>query len=183
MLREPEYWVFAYGSLMWDPGFEIAECVTARVEGFARRFCMESVVYRGTEERPGLVLALDHDISAHCVGLALRVAPPLWPDVLEGLRERELATDAYREEVLPTQLNDGRQVRALAYVMRREHDQYVGHLSLAEQARIIAHAVGGRGPNADYLFNTAQHLAQIGVEDMQMDDLARQVRGIIDIKP
>ena len=71
---EPQHWVFAYGSLMWDPGFPVAECVQARVEGYSRRFCMQSVHYRGTAENPGLVLALEHDREAHCVGLALRVA-------------------------------------------------------------------------------------------------------------
>lgn len=176
---QPEHWVFAYGSLLWDPGFDVAECVEARVEGFSRRFCMQSVVYRGTVEYPGLVLALDEDARGHCMGLALRVAAPDWDATIAGLRERELATNAYREEVLRLVLADGRQIDAVAYVMRREHEQYVGSLSLAEQARIIARAVGGRGPNAEYLFNTTRHLSQIGLADPTLDDLAREVQALI----
>ncbi|WP_041527595.1 gamma-glutamylcyclotransferase [Paracoccus aminophilus] len=178
----PEHWVFAYGSLMWDPGFEVAECVTAQVDGYARRFCMQSVVYRGTEENPGLVLALDHENGAVCTGLALRVAATDWPETLAGLRERELATHAYSEEMLPISLRDGRRVEAIGYVMRRDHCQYVGGLSLADQARIIAGATGGRGPNADYLFNTTRHLAQIGVSDEALAELAQRVQKIIDTK-
>ncbi len=180
MRKEPEFWVFAYGSLMWDPGFPIAECVTARIEGFTRRFCMQSVVYRGTVERPGLVLALDSEESAHCTGLALRVAAQDWPQTLHELRLREMTTNAYSEELLNVALQDGRIVRAVTYVMRRDHDQYVGNIALPEQARIIASAVGGRGANADYLFNTTRHLTQIGVEDLMLEDLARQVQNLLD---
>ncbi|ABL69507.1 MULTISPECIES: gamma-glutamylcyclotransferase [Paracoccus] len=174
-----EHWVFAYGSLMWDPGFPVAEMVSARLDGYARSFCLRSVVYRGTSEVPGLVLGLDAEPGAHCRGLALRVAEPEWEETLAALRERELTTNAYAELSLPLVLEDGRAVEAVAYVIRRDHDQYAGPLDLHEQARIIARAQGGRGPNADYLFNTARHLAQMGIEDHAMDELARQVRGLL----
>ncbi|MFH5776777.1 gamma-glutamylcyclotransferase [Paracoccus sp. NGMCC 1.201697] len=179
MKERQEYWVFAYGSLMWDPGFPVAEAVGARLEGFARRFCLRSVVYRGTEEAPGLVLGLDADIAASCQGLALRVAAPDWPEALQGLRARELTTNAYEERLLAVTLQDGREVEAVAYVTRPDHVQYAGALKLEEQARIIAVARGGRGPNADYLFNTTLHLAQMGVEDIDLDALSRQVRCLI----
>ncbi|MDO5657144.1 MAG: gamma-glutamylcyclotransferase [Paracoccus sp. (in: a-proteobacteria)] len=172
-------WVFAYGSLLWDPGFDMVERQVARLEGYARSFCLRSVTYRGTPEAPGLVLGLDADEAAHCTGLAMRVEDGPWPEVLAYLRERELTTSAYREEILPVALEDGRHVRAVTYVMRRDHHQYAGGLHLSEQARIIATAQGGRGPNADYLFNTAAHLNGIGLGCPQMDDLAGQVRAIL----
>lgn len=174
-----EHWVFAYGSLMWDPGFPVAEAAAGRLQGFARRFCLRSVVYRGTAEAPGLVLGLDVDAGAVCRGLALRVAAPDWHETLAGLRARELTTNAYEERVLPILLDDGREVEAIAYVIRPDHVQYAGGLKLEEQARIIAAARGGRGPNAEYLFNTALHLAQMGVEDIDLDALSRQVRCLI----
>ncbi|WP_114349947.1 gamma-glutamylcyclotransferase [Paracoccus lutimaris] len=179
MVERPEHWVFAYGSLMWDPGFPVAEMAAARLEDYARSFCLLSVVYRGTVETPGLVLGLDAHPGAHCVGLALRVAEPDWPEALAGLRERELTTYAYSEQMLALQLQDGRQVEAVGYVIRRDHDQYAGGLELSAQARMIARAHGGRGPNADYLFNTMRHLAQMGVEDLEMDALAAEVRRLL----
>lgn len=179
MGEQSEHWVFAYGSLMWDPGFPVAETVQARVEGFARRFCLRSVMYRGTREAPGLVLGLDIEAAAHCVGLALRVEDADWPLTLTGLRERELSTDAYAELHLPLTLSDGREVEGIGYVIRRDHHEYWAHLDLSQQARIIAHAHGGRGANADYLFNTALHLAEMGVVDPDMDELSRQVRQIL----
>lgn len=183
MTRQREYWVFAYGSLMWSPGFPVAESASARLDGFHRSFCLRSIVYRGTADAPGLVLGLDEDPSAACQGLALRVSEPDWPDALEGLRARELTTNAYEERALPLELADGRRITAITYVIRRDHDQYAGGLALDEQARIIARASGGRGPNAEYLFNTVSHLTEMGVPDHDMDRLLRLVRGLLPPDP
>ncbi|SMG16382.1 MULTISPECIES: gamma-glutamylcyclotransferase [unclassified Paracoccus (in: a-proteobacteria)] len=179
MGERPEHWVFAYGSLMWDPGFPVAEMMPGRLEGYARSFCLLSVVYRGTVDVPGLVLGLDAEPGAHCRGLALRVAEPDWDETLAGLRARELTTNAYAELTLPLALDDGRRVEAVTYVIRRDHDQYAGVIDLQEQARIIARAHGGRGPNADYLFNTARHLEQMGIKDRAMEELVRNVRDLL----
>jgi glutathione-specific gamma-glutamylcyclotransferase len=169
-------WVFGYGSLMWDTGFPVAESHVARLTGWQRSFCMWSVHYRGTEVEPGLVLALDRDAAAFCDGLAFRVEAGQEAAVLQTLRERELISYAYREERLPVTLRDGRQVTALAYVINREHGQYGGGLSLEEQARIIAVRGGVRGPNRDYLWNTVDHLAALGIGDGDLDWLAARVR-------
>lgn len=140
---------------------------------------MLSTRYRGTDEAPGLVLGLDADPQAHCTGIALRFDDADHDTVLAYLRERELITYAYREAVLPVTLADGRRVEALAYVMRRDHAQYVGGLPLCEQARIISTAHGQRGPNADYLFNTTRHLAEIGLEDDTLHSLSEDVRRLL----
>ncbi|MFV0383407.1 gamma-glutamylcyclotransferase [Paracoccus sp. (in: a-proteobacteria)] len=174
------YWVFGYGSLMWDPGFTPVEAVKAHLTGYARSFCLRSIAYRGTEEAPGLVLGLDEDPAARCSGLALRMAEEDHDKVMADLRERELITDAYREEVLPVVLDDGRTVAAIAYVMQRDHWQYAGGLCPTEQAKIIARAHGGRGPNAEYLFNTARHLTEMGVSDAMLEQLSRDVRQLLD---
>ena len=75
----PEYWIFAYGSLMWDPQVPVAETVVGRVEGYARSFCLRSIQYRGTVEAPGLVLGLDPCAEGSCSGVALRFDPDQWP--------------------------------------------------------------------------------------------------------
>ncbi|MFN3273101.1 MAG: gamma-glutamylcyclotransferase [Paracoccus sp. (in: a-proteobacteria)] len=173
-------WIFGYGSLIWDPGFTPRESLRAHLPGYARSFCLRSIQYRGTQARPGLVLGLDEDADAACRGLAMRIAPGDHDEVLACLRARELVTDAYREAIVAVVLEDGRRVEALTYVMRRDHWQYAGGLPLPEQAQMIADAVGGRGPNADYLFNTAQHLAQIGMADPLLEELAASVRNLLE---
>jgi cation transport protein ChaC len=170
-------WIFGYGSLLWNPGFAVAETRIARMEGWHRSFCMSSIHHRGTEEAPGLVLALDA-ADSYCDGLALRAEPGSEDATIEYLRERELISSAYVETRQPVMFRDGtRQDDVLTYVINRDNVQYVHH-SLAEQARIIARAVGGRGPNDEYLYNTASHLSELGIGDADLEDLVALVRAI-----
>ena len=171
-------WVFGYGSLIWHPGFPVAERQVARLAGWHRSFCMRSIHHRGTVESPGLVLALDRATGAHCDGVAFRVEPGTEETTLAALRERELVSSAYLEDHLDLTLQDGRQVTALCYVIDPHHAQYCGGLPLEEQAQIIARSVGGRGPNRDYLWSTAEHLAELGIADEDLDWLADRVRRI-----
>lgn len=170
-------WVFAYGSLLWDPGFCPVETVTAALTGYARRFCMLSIHHRGTEAEPGLVLALDAQNGAVCTGVALRVGDAEKANVLAMLRERELISSAYLERRVQVRLQDGQDVDALAYLIDPAHRQYC-HFDSETQARMIARSQGGRGPNRDYLFNTAAHLAQLGIADPALAALVARVREI-----
>ncbi len=169
-------WVFGYGSLMWNPGFPYRDRVIATLPGYARTFCMRSIHHRGTDEAPGLVLALDEHDGAQCQGVAFEVAAQERETTLEYLRERELISSAYLEKTLHIDLSDGRKVEAVSYVVDTDHVQYCGGLALEEQAGIIATAVGGRGPNTEYLYNTALHLAELGIEDDELTWLAERVR-------
>jgi len=174
-MNDGTLWVFGYGSLMWNPGFDYTERVLATLPGYARTFCMRSIHHRGTPEHPGLVLALD-EADASCQGLALCVAPDKAADTLEYLRERELISSAYLEKELMLDLSDGRRVSAVTYVVDADHVQYCGGVPLAEQAEIIASAIGGRGPNTEYLYNTADHLGELGIADPDLTWLAEKVR-------
>ncbi len=168
-------WVFGYGSLIWDPGFAVAERRIASVQGWHRSFCMRSIHHRGTPEAPGLVLALDQAAGSSCTGVAFRVEPGAEAGTLKALRERELVSSAYLERTLPV-LTDAGPLQALTYVIDPDHAQYCDGLAMDEQARIIARASGGRGPNRDYLWATAAHLADLGIADPDLEWLATEVR-------
>jgi len=170
------FWVFGYGSLLWDPGFEVAERVRATLSGYHRSFCMLSIHHRGTEDDPGLVLALD-EADAQCTGLALRARDDQADEVLAYLRERELVSSAYLEKGVTLQADDGRSIDALAYVINPDHVQYC-QFDLERQAQMIAQAVGGRGPNTDYLYNTAALLSELKIPDPDMDWLVTRVKEI-----
>lgn len=169
-------WVFGYGSLLWNPGFEPVETVLASLTDYHRSFCMRSIHHRGTEVDPGLVLALDERPGGCCQGLALRVQDTQQVEVLTYLRDRELISSAYLEKTLKVVLGDGREVEAVTYVIDANHEQYCGGLGHEEQAQIIATAVGGLGPNTEYLHNTATHLTELGIQDAEMDWLSARVR-------
>ncbi len=171
-------WVFAYGSLLWNPGFEPAERRRATLRDFGRSFAMRSIHHRGSEARPGLVLALDFEEGASCTGLALRVRGDETRAVLAALRERELISSAYLERRVTLETGAG-EVTALAFVIDRDHAQYCGGLPLEVQAGIIAAAEGGRGPNADYLFKTVRALRALGMEDADLHRLEELVQARI----
>ncbi len=171
-----ELWVFGYGSLIWNPEFPVAERHIARLHDWRRSFCMHSVHYRGSANSPGLVLALDHATGATCDGVAFLVQQGAEDDTLTILRDRELISSAYLEQYLTVELANGGQRRALAFVINRDHAQYCGGLTLDAQAQVIATAHGVRGPNRDYLFATAQHLADLGIEDTELTQLTAMVR-------
>lgn len=171
-------WVFGYGSLVWNPGFAVAEQRLATLAGWRRSFCMRSIHHRGTPAHPGLVLALDAASEACCQGVAFRVEPGQEDATVAYLRERELVSSAYLERVLSAEIDGQGVVPVLTYIVDPAHDQYVGDLSLEDQAHIIADATGGRGPNDEYLFNTAQFLRALSIADADLDWLAARVHQI-----
>lgn len=170
-------WVFGYGSLLWDPGFRPVRKVKARLHDYHRSFCMLSIHHRGTEEEPGLVLALDTQPGGQCTGVAFEVAADEEEDVLTMLRERELISSAYYEDTVPLTTDDGNTLQALAYIINRDHFQYC-QFDLEKQAQIIAKAVGGRGPNPEYLYNTTAHLTELGIKDDDLTWLTERVRAL-----
>ncbi|PWK59483.1 gamma-glutamylcyclotransferase [Roseicyclus mahoneyensis] len=173
-----DLWVFGYGSLLWNPGFVVAETRVARLHDWRRSFCMSSIHHRGTRDAPGLVLALDHAPGAVCHGIAFRVEAGHAQDTLGYLRDRELISSAYLETRQEVELaQGGRQAEVLTYVIDPAHEQYCT-LPLEDQAQIIARAVGGRGPNDEYLTNTATHLHALGLPDPDLDWLVARVRQI-----
>ena len=139
---------------------------------------MWSFHYRGTEEAPGLVLALEEDRDAVCDGLALRPRSEEAEEVVAGVRRRELVSDAYQERRVRLELADGREVEALAFVARTEHRQYAC-VDAETQARTIAQGRGEGGPNLDYLGNTAERLRGLGIRDGEMESLWARTRDVV----
>jgi cation transport protein ChaC len=168
-----DFWVFGYGSLIWNPGFAHVETSRARLSGYRRALCVRSWVHRGTRERPGLVLGLDRGGS--CVGMAFRVQGELRDEVMAYLRERELVTNVYLERQLQARLADGRKVEATTYVCDRSHEQYAGALDEAEAAEIVRGASGKSGDNPAYVLATIEHLKALGIRDHWLEDVGSRL--------
>ncbi len=163
-----DLWVFAYGSLMWRPGFPFAETVRARLDGYHRAFCIYSVHYRGTPIRPGLVLGLDR--GGACEGIAYRVTSADAAAVLAYLRQRELIYGVYCEMRVPVTLETEprRKVLALTYTAERTHPSYAGRQPLATMASIIRRGRGTAGSNIDYLIKTCREIEARGIRDRHL---------------
>jgi glutathione-specific gamma-glutamylcyclotransferase len=163
-------WIFAYGSLMWRPGFAYAEAAPARLHGYHRSLCVYSWVHRGTREVPGVVLGLDRGGS--CRGWAFRVSPAQEAAILEYLDGRELVTDVYRRKRLPVTVAE-RRVVTWSYVVRRDHPQYAGQLASDQLLDLVRRGVGRSGHCRDYLLSTVGHLEAMGVVDGPLHMLAK----------
>jgi glutathione-specific gamma-glutamylcyclotransferase len=173
-----DLWVFAYGSLMWRPGFDFAKRVPTRLVGAHRALCVLSHVHRGTPERPGLVLGLDR--GGTCRGIAYRVVAGNRAATLAYLRAREQVTMVYRESMRPVVLltHPQQRVRAICYMVDRGHPQYAGRLDLATQLHFVRQGHGQSGRNRDYLLETVKEIEAQGIRDFELHLLAERLHGL-----
>ena len=167
-------WVFAYGSLIWNPEIPVRRGLLARVDGYHRRFCISSTRFRGTPEQPGVVLGLDRGGS--CRGMAWELSPGHEALALERLWAREMHHGAYRPRLLKLRLRHGLTVNALGFVAKREHSSYL-LLSHSYLLRRLAYSKGDRGSNMDYLAHTVSALHKFGIADQGLRSLLEQVQG------
>jgi cation transport protein ChaC len=167
-------WVFAYGSLMWRPGFDFVTSSLARLHGYHRSLCIYSWVHRGTREKPGLVFGLDR--GGACKGHAFQVAPSKEEAVIAYLDKRELVTDVYERRRLPITTAQGRAL-AWCYVVRRDHEQYAGRLAEDQLLALIRDSQGVSGHNRDYILSTVGHLEEMGVLDVTLKSVAKRLEG------
>jgi len=174
---DEDLWVFAYGSLMWRPDFPFVERLEARLLGAHRALCVYSFVHRGTPERPGLVLGLDH--GGTCRGIAYRVPVKERGGTVAYLRAREQVTSVYRECMRPIWLKSRpeRRVQALCYMVDRGHVQYAGRLSLEQQLHHVRQGHGHSGANRDYVIATVKALEALGFRDRDLHVLSERLKG------
>lgn len=172
-----DLWVFAYGSLMWRPDFDVLERRHARLVGAHRALCVYSFVHRGTPEKPGLVLGLDR--GGNCRGIAYRVAAEKRAATIDCLRAREQVTMVYREVTRPVWLDDDprQRVPALCYVVDRSHEQYAGRLTLEQQLHHVRQGHGRSGNNRDYVLATVKEIERQGYRDRELHLLAERLKG------
>jgi len=165
-----DVWVFAYGSIMWNPGFAHREVRHALLRGYHRAFCVYSIHYRGTVERPGLVFGLDR--GGACRGRVFRVAAADARSVLATLDARENIYDVYLRRTLRVMTPEG-PVFAESYVVDREGPQYAGKLPPARVLPMLRDGRGVGGTGVEYLENTVRHLDELGIPDARLHELLR----------
>ena len=167
-------WVFAYGSLMWQPGFPFVEARRARLEGYHRSFCIYSLHYRGTQQRPGLVLGLAR--GGTCEGIAFRVADEDAPAVRAYLHARELIYGVYREARLPADLvgdGDPQRVDVLTYIAEMGHPSFAGDACRwIGERRSFGRRAEGPAAISSYFVATLRKLRELGIRQPDLERLA-----------
>lgn len=172
-------WVFGYGSLIWRPEFAFDAKARGLVHGYHRSLCLWSRIYRGTPEKPGLVLGLEPGGSVH--GVAFRIPAAIAHRELRALWARELLTGSYLPRWLEVRLaseRDGRpvqRVKAIGFVMNRSAEGYAGELDRSLLLETVCNASGRNGTCAEYVLATVQSLAAYGIYDRHLAALAEEV--------
>ncbi len=166
--HDPEHlWVFAYGSLIWNPEFEAVEQRRAVAAGWHRSFCLKLTRWRGTRELPALMLALDR--GGTCVGIAYRLPTGDKHAQIVRLLDREI--DANPPTNVPRWIEvattEGR-LKALAFIASRRGAAYAGKKPLSEVANVLSQAAGHWGSAAQYAFNTISKLEEHGIRDRNL---------------
>jgi cation transport protein ChaC len=173
-------WLFAFGSLIWNPACDFVERRVGITPGWHRSFCLGwDRWYRGSDKHPGLMLSLDR--GGQCEGAVYRLPPAAVETNLETLLRREIRTkpSGHLWRWVSVRTAVGR-LRAIAFVINRDGGRYVGRLSLPEIADALAVAAGPWGSMAEYLYSTVHHLEELGIHDRRLWSLQELVGDRID---
>ena len=167
------FWIFAYGSLMWNPQFTFDARHVATIRGYHRSFRVWSRINRGTPENPGLVLTLERGGS--CRGLIYRIAPDRVQEEMQRIWKREMTYGSYCPKWLDCVVGD-ETLRALAFTVNRQCSGYTGEIPEEVMVEAMASAKGRYGPAHDYLFKTTETLREHGIRDSRVEHLTNLVK-------
>lgn len=170
------FWVFAYGSLLWNPAFRLVDSKDVRLDGYHRDFNLRTYIGRGNPDQPGLVLGLEE--GGCCHGQALKIDPNHIEEELDVLWTREMITSAYTPCWVEVHTENKETVHAIAFVIDTRYKNYAGHFSFEEKCFDLAHGTGALGCAADYLFETINALTKIGISDSWLNKCATRVKEI-----
>ncbi|MFN6563147.1 MAG: gamma-glutamylcyclotransferase [Nostoc sp. ChiSLP01] len=167
-----DIWIFAYGSLIWNPLIKYVERRAGIIYGWHRRFCTWMILGLGTPENPGLLLGLDRGGS--CRGVIYRIAAADVPKELLLVWRREMVAGVYLARWV--RVFDGTQeFKAIAFVANHQHPRYAHRIPLTTTINSIATASGKLGCCADYLMKTVDGLIAEGIQDRKLLSLREQV--------
>jgi len=179
---DEEIWVFAYGSLMWNPGFEVAAIENAVAFGWHRAFSLRIERLRATSDAPGLMLALQPGGS--CCGLILKLPCATKKEDLRKLVAREIryaeVCDMVRWVTVKTRSGPR---RALTFWASPKRSPLTQKVPFDEAAGLIAQACGPAGSCAEYLRRTVLDLAERQIFDRNLWQLQKLVAERLEALP
>ena len=169
-----DLYVFAYGSLLWNPTVEYEGQFLAKIYGFHRSFCMKTYLGRGSFDNPGLMLGLDKGGS--CQGLAFKLKKSNAIKNIDILFQREMVTAAYRPKLLKTKLANGKIVLSLAFTVDKKHKNFFEKKDVKIKGKMISKANGFLGSCREYFDNTLHSLSELNIIDNEMRSISRHLK-------
>jgi cation transport protein ChaC len=169
-----DIYIFAYGSLLWNPTVDYEDEFLAKVYGFHRSFCMKTNLGRGSFKNPGLMLGLDKGGS--CRGSAFKLRNSEAIKNIDILFRREMVTGAYKPKLLKTILVNGRKVLSLAFTVDKKHKNYFQDKEIQTKAKMISNAHGFLGTCEEYFQNTLESLSELNIVDSEMTAISNYLK-------
>lgn len=155
--KSGSYWVFGYGSLMWDPRVPVQKMLAGTVQGWHRRFSMVKTTTWGSPEKPGLAAGLHP--GGFTTGFGIKIAAKDWAEAEAALDYRERH---YLRRWVTLHGQDGRLYRALTYIAHPNSGAFLPDLPLEETRRRYLTGEGTLGSTRFYIEETARQLASKG---------------------
>ena len=171
---DEDIYIFAYGSLLWNPTVDYEDEFLAKVYGFHRSFCMKTNLGRGSFKKPGLMLGLDKGGS--CRGSAFKLRNSEAIKNIDILFRREMVTGAYKPKLLKTILVNGRKVLSLAFTVDKKHKNYFQDKEIQTKAKMISNAHGFLGSCEEYFQNTLESLSELNIVDSEMTAISNYLK-------
>jgi cation transport protein ChaC len=172
-LPDPQnVWIFGTASLIWNPEFAYCDRRRAAVSGWHRALCLYSVRYRGTREKPGLVMGLAP--GGTCEGCAFKIDPNNLREAAHTLWLREMGNSSY-EIIQVTAQTDIGQIDCYSFAPVSGHPQCAHGLPDEMIEATVRTAQGQRGTNMEYVLKTVEHLDQLGIHDPTLHALAERL--------
>jgi cation transport protein ChaC len=172
-------WIFGYGSLMWDDWekqFDGQKYDKAILKNFRRDFNKKSTSNWGTSEVPGPTLGLEYLQNSVCVGSAFEFSDEKEEVILAYLQERE--GPSFELSKLEISLSDNQCVQAFVPINRHTVRTYIGNITLDQRAEMAKNAIGASGSCVDYVANIRSKLAELGIEDINIESFWQTIQSI-----
>lgn len=179
------FWIFGYGSLVWNPGFEYDEKCLGFIKNYRRVFDLACIDHRGTPEHPARTCTLEEKEGAVCWGIAycVRGSPEKEKAAMAYLERRECEYD--QKTLVDFYKGEGEQPALTGVIVftstpdKINNKYYLGPAPVEDMARQIATAFGPCGNNRDYIFMLEKALYDIDHEDDMIIELANEVRKVL----
>lgn len=174
--HDGDLWVFAYGSLMWDPAIHFEELRHARIEGYARRMCLyDDMGGRGGPDKPGLMAGLD--AGPFCEGLAFRIAEDRVDRETHFLWSREMIAAGYLPRMLEAETPQGK-IETVGFVADHTQPNIRPDLSHEAQVQYVATGEGILGSSFDYVDGLVTHFDLLGIDDPFLRRIWRDAKAL-----
>jgi cation transport protein ChaC len=171
------YFIFGYGSIIWDnKDVEPLDIIDAKLIGARRSFNKKSNVSRGTKSKPGLVLGLEY--GGECQGKVIVIKEEYYSKILKREGGYEPINSSISKNIKVININNDEEIEnCIVFFPNPKGPNFVSSdVDLKQKADIILKGEKGkRSDSKDYLSEIRKYLKEEGIIDNEIEKLYKLV--------